>query len=289
MPTFGFGTWRVTEAEAPDTIYTAIKCGYRLIDCAALYANETGVGAGLKRAMDEGLVTRRDVFVTSKLGNDKHAAADVEPACRKTLAELGVEYLDLYLMHWPFARSFGQDPATFRDVPIKETWLAMEGLVRKGLVRNIGVSNFTAKKIGDLLEYASVRPAVNQVELHPLFQQRPLVEFCRKNGIALNAYRPLCFAENGKRLVDNDAIGRVALKHGKTPAQVILRWGLEMGFVVIPKTARRERMVENLGVYSFRLDQADMDEIGKLDAHFRTCTASALFGDMTESEFWDNE
>lgn len=290
MPTFGFGTWKVSEAEAPDAVYNAIKCGYRLIDCAALYNNEKGIGVALKRAIDDDhLVSRSDLFITSKLANNKHAAKDVEPACRQTLAELGVEYLDLYLMHWPYSREFGQDPATFVDVPIKETWCAMEDLVRKGLVRNIGVSNFTIKKLRSLLEYASVRPAVNQVELHPMFQQRPLVEFCRENGIAVNAYRPLCFAGDGKNLVDNQVIKKIAEKNGKTPAQIILRWGVQLDYVVIPKSVKPERMVENIGVYLFELDDSDMAEIGKLDAHFRTCTASTIFGNMTEEEFWDNE
>lgn len=289
MPVLGFGTWLVTEAEASDTIYNAIKCGYRLIDCAALYANEKGVGAGLKRVFDEGLATRADVFITSKLANAKHAPEDVEPACRQTLADLGLEYLDLYLMHWPVSRSFTQDPATFVDIPFVDTWRAMEELVRKGLVRNIGVSNFTVKKLTTLLASATIKPAVNQVEIHPLFQQRPLVKFCREHDIAVNAYRPLCFVKGKQSLVDNEVIKKIAAKHGKTSAQVILRWGIQMDFVVIPKSSNPVRMAENIGAELFSLDESDLAEIAKLDVHFRSCTASTLFGNMTESEFWDNE
>lgn len=289
MPLLGFGTWRVSQSEASDTVYNAIKCGYRLIDGAAMYCNEQGVGAGIKRAIDEGIITRKDLFVTSKLANTMHSAKDVEPACRKTLSDLGLEYLDLYLVHWPFSRAFGADPSTFVDIPVKETWTAMEDLVRKGLVRNIGVSNFTIAKLKPLLEYATVKPAVNQVELHLKFQQGPLVKYCRENNIVVNAYRPLCFVKVGENLIDNDTVKKVAAKYGKKPSQVILAWGIQKEFVVIPKSAKVERMKDNFGSLELVLAEEDMAELAKLDEHLRTCTASEIFGNMTESEFWDNE
>ena len=289
MPLLGFGTWKVPQSEASDIVYNAIKCGYRHIDGAAMYTNEEGVGRGIKRAIDEGLITRSDLFVTSKLNNTKHSAKDVEPACRQTLHDLGLEYLDLYLIHWPFSRPFGADPATFVDVPVQETWAAMEDLVRKGLVRNIGVSNFTVAKLRPLLEHAKIRPAVNQVELHLRFQQEPLVAYCRENGITVTGYRPLCFVENGVNLIDDVTVKKMAAKYGKSPSQIILAWGIQKGIVVIPKSARVDRMKENLGCLGIELAEEDMAELKKLDVHLRTCTASGIFGNMTESEFWDNE
>ena len=197
MPVLGLGTWKSALGDVYNAVKTAIGQGYRHIDCAHIYGNEAEVGQALSEAFDEGLVSRDRMWMTSKLWNDSHAPDRVQPALETTLANLQLDYLDLYLIHWPVAMKKGSDfPLTsdnliaLEDLPISETWQAMESLVDKGLCRHIGVSNFSIPKLESLLETARIEPEMNQIELHPYLQQSPMLDFCRQNNVHLTAYSP---------------------------------------------------------------------------------------------------
>lgn len=198
MPIIGLGTWQSKPGEAYQAIRWAIKMGYRLFDCASIYGNQAEIGQAFSDAVREGDIKRKELFITSKLWNDMHAPEDVKPALEQTLEDLKLEYLDLYLMHWPVAQKKGtqmpqsaDDLINPQDLPVEVTWSAMEELLQSGLVESIGVSNFSAKKLGNLIEKAEVVPAVNQVENHPLLQQNELIDFCQKNDVIVTAYSPL--------------------------------------------------------------------------------------------------
>jgi alcohol dehydrogenase (NADP+) len=241
MPQVGLGTWKSKPGEVKAAVKAAVKCGYRHIDCAAVYKNEHEVGEALTELFEEGVVTREELWITSKLWNDFHRAESVPEACATTLGELNLEYLDLYLIHWPVATGCAGAELT---PPIRETWAAMEALRAAGTARSIGVSNFSAKKLAAMKAHATVFPAVNQVELHPYLQQTELQEYCAREGIVLQAYASLGGQDAGKGvlqkvggpLLEHAATSAAAAKHGVTPAQVLLRWGLQKGFAVIPKT-----------------------------------------------------
>jgi diketogulonate reductase-like aldo/keto reductase len=263
MPSVGFGCWKVPKEKLADQIYNAItKAGYRCIDEAADYGNEKECGEGIKRALDEGAVTRKDLWVTSKLWNTYHRKEYVKQACLKTLQDLQLEYLDLYLVHFPISLKFvpfekryppewihdpeAANPRMEEDlVPIQETWQAMEELVAEGLVRNIGFSNIGVTTLRDILSYAKVKPSVLQVELHPFNTQQKLLRFCREKGIAVTAYSSFgasSYVELGMAAADDSALVNpvvlaLAKKYNKTPAQIALRWGVQRGTAVIPKTS----------------------------------------------------
>lgn len=273
IPFAGFGTWELPKDTAADLVEAAIKAGYRHIDCAMVYENEREVGRGIRNAIDQGLVTRDELFITSKLWNTDHDPKHVEAACRKTLSDLGLEYLDLYLVHWGVAFEHGDDLepldknglAKFSFVPLQQTWRAMEALVQKGLVKSIGVSNYTAPMLIDLLSYAAIKPVMNQIELHPYHAQSALVAFCNAQGVAVTAYSPLGSASTGGVITKDPIINEIAVRHGKTPAQIALRWAVQRGTVAIPKTARIERLAENFAIFDFELSADDMTAIQKLD------------------------
>lgn len=273
IPLAGFGTWELPKDTAADLVEAAIKAGYRHIDCAMVYENEREVGRGIRNAIDQGLVTRDELFITSKLWNTDHDPKHVEAACRKTLSDLGLEYLDLYLVHWGVAFEHGDDLepldknglAKFSFVPLQQTWRAMEALVQKGLVKSIGVSNYTAPMLIDLLSYAAIKPVMNQIELHPYHAQSALVAFCNAQGVAVTAYSPLGSASTGGVITKDPIINEIAVRHGKTPAQIALRWAVQRGTVAIPKTARIERLAENFAIFDFELSADDMTAIQKLD------------------------
>jgi alcohol dehydrogenase (NADP+) len=287
MPILGLGTWKSKPGEVYAAVREAIHIGYRHIDCAAAYGNEAEIGRAIRDASRDGEVTRRDLWVTSKLWNSAHGRADVEPALRRSLTDLGLDFLDLYLIHWPVALKPGVGlPNSAADVlppseaPIELTWAAMEGAVRAGLARHIGLSNFSTKKIGDLLAHCTIRPEVNQVELHPFLQQPALVSYCAGHGIHLTAYSPLGSSDrpasfkapDEPSLMENATIQAIARARGCTPAQVLLAWHVHRGVAVIPKSVHPARIRENFAAADIALTAGDLDEIAALDRHYRFLT-----------------
>ena len=247
IPQLGLGVWQIPNEETAAAVRAAIDVGYRSIDTAAIYHNEEGVGDGVRSAP----VPREELFVTTKVWNDRQGYDDTLRAFDESLARLGLEYVDLYLIHWPAPR---------RDRYV-DTWRALVRLREEGRARSIGVSNFTPAHLQRLIDETGVVPAVNQIELHPRFQQRELRAFDAERGIVTESWSPLA---QGK-LVGDPTVDAVARRHGRTAAQVILRWHLDLGLVVIPKSSRPERMRENLDVLDFRLDADDMARLAALD------------------------
>ena len=279
MPLMGLGTWKSAPNEAGQAVeYALTEAGYRHIDCAAAYGNEKEIGEAFGRVFGGDSLRREDVFVTSKLWDTEHARADVRVACEATLRDLRLDYLDLYLMHWGIAEPKGghtydeNGHLVVEKISIRETWEAMEELVDAGLVKAVGVANFTAPLFLDLFSYAKMQPAVNQIELHPFLQQTRLVDFCQRLGMVVTAYSPLArpgYEEMSERVVDEKVIRTIASAHGKTPAQVLLRWGIQRNTVVIPKSTHPERIKENIDVFDFELSESDMREIAGLERGLR--------------------
>jgi len=268
IPAVGLGTWNSTkEGEVKNSVLTAIRAGYRHIDCAWCYKNEKEIGVALKEAVDSGLVRREELFITSKLWNDFHASNDVEKQCRETLTDLQLTYLDLFLIHWPHTFVEGEELSP----PIQETWLAMEALVAQGLVKSIGVSNFSAKKLHAMKAYATIFPAVNQCELHPVWRQSELLATCTELGVHMTAYSPLgtpdFLASVGRTtaatVINQPAVLEIAAETGKSPAQVVIRWAVQRGTSVIPKSATPERIISNLDVFTWSLTA---DQLARLSA-----------------------
>ena len=280
----GLGTWKATGDTVKQAVKDAINAGYRHIDTAAVYQNETEIGQALQEIFSEGQLKREDLFITSKLWNDAHAAEDVLPALQESLNKLQLDYLDLYLIHWPVAFQkgigFPSKPDEYRsldEVPLLTTWKKMEEAYDQGLARHIGVSNFSQKKLEDLNANARIIPEVNQVELHPLLQQNSLKDYCDKNNIILTAYSPLgsgdrpdtMKADNEPNLFDIPAIKEIGHKHGVSPAQVLIGWHAQRGSSAIPKSTNPAHMKSNLDAGEIELDESDMSVIANLDRHFR--------------------
>ncbi|MEH3147529.1 MAG: aldo/keto reductase [Methylobacterium frigidaeris] len=247
IPRLGFGVWRVEDAQAPEIVGTALAAGYRSVDTAAAYGNEAGVG----RAIRESGLSRDEVFVTTKLWNDRHGTDAALRAFDESLARLGLDHVDLYLVHWPVPG---------RNAYV-ETWRALIRLRDEGRARSIGVSNFTVAHLTRIIAETGITPAVNQIELHPRFQQPALRRFHAEAGIATEAWSPL----GRGALLDDPAIAAIARKHGRTPAQVVLRWHLDIGNVAIPKSANPVRIRENADVFGFALDRQDLAALTALD------------------------
>jgi alcohol dehydrogenase (NADP+) len=304
MPALGLGTWKADPGEVGAAVEEAIKLGYRHIDCAAIYANEAEIGEALARCFDAGLVTREELWVTSKLWNDCHAPEHVGPALARTLADLRLDYLDLYLVHWPVALRHGkllpEQPEDFiplAELPLAATWAAMEDVAAEGLARNIGVSNFSIAKIDDLDAVARVRPAVNQVELHPYLQQPELLDACEQLGIVVTAYSPLGSSDRPPRLREADeprlladpVIGGIAEARGVSPAQVLLAWAIARGTAVIPKSTNPGRLAENLAAAELSLSKAELAAIAGLDRQRRYISGSFWAmdgGPYTLADLW---
>ncbi|NCN82719.1 MAG: aldo/keto reductase [Candidatus Pacebacteria bacterium] len=287
IPALGLGTWKSEPGKAGTAVAAALEMGYQHIDCAAIYMNEPEVGAAFTRTFSKGAVKREDVFITSKLWNNKHHPDAVEKACRQTLADLQLEYLDLYLMHWGIAFKPDKEKQPLDEygmimtepVSIQETWRAMEQLVKLGLVKSIGVANFTTTMLLDLLTYAKVKPVTNQVEIHPYNAQPELVNFCQAKEVAVTAYSPLgSHGDEKNRPISDSAILSIAKVHGKSPAQVLIRWSLQRGIVVIPKSTNQKRIAENAAVFDFELSEAEMAEINKLNKDHRFVDPIASWG-----------
>ena len=259
IPQLGFGTWQIEPEDAGDAVGEALSLGYRLVDTAAAYGNEREVGGALNGSG----IGREELFVTTKVWNSNHGREDTQRACHKSLSKLGLDYLDLYLIHWPV-------PAQDRYV---ETWQAMEELRDEGLIRSIGVCNFNEDHLDRLADETDTVPAVNQIEVHPYLQQVGLRRANAERGIVTEDWSPL--AEG--RPFEEESIKRIAEEHARTPAQIVLRWHLQLGSVVIPKSVTPERIAENLELFDFELTGEEMDLIAELDAGERTGPNPAEF------------
>lgn len=251
MPWFGLGVYKVQEGnEVKKAVETALKAGYRSVDTASFYENEAGVGEGIS----ESGVPREDIFVTTKVWNDQQGYKETLAAFEESRRKLGLDVIDLYLIHWPVTGKF------------KETWRALEELYSDGKVRAIGVSNFQIHHLEDLLKDAKVVPAVNQVEYHPLLTQVELHNYCKERGIQLEAWAPLVRG----RVFDNPILVNLSEKYGKTPAQIVLRWDLQNEVVTIPKSVTPERIQSNMDIFDFYLTEEDMQKISNLNENHRT-------------------
>jgi alcohol dehydrogenase (NADP+) len=284
MPIVGLGTWKSAPGEVYAAVREAIRIGYRHIDCALFYGNEVEIGNAIRDAIGDCEVTRNELWITSKLWGNAHGRDNVEGALGKSLEALGVAYLDLYEIHWPIplkpSAAFPTSGADFHqpaDVPIQDTWEGMEAAVEAGLTRHIGLSNFSIKKMRDILAHCKIRPEVNQVELHPLLQQPDLVAFCAAEGIHLTAWAPLgssdrpdfVKAPNAPVLLENPVIHSIAERLGYTAAQVLIAWHVIRGISVIPKSVTPSRLRENFAAADIVLSEADMESIASLNQNYR--------------------
>lgn len=294
MPAVGLGLWKIDPSAVADAVYQAIKVGYRHLDSAADYGNEKEVGDGIARAIADGLCTREELWVTSKLWNTYHRKEHVEAACCKSLADLGLDYFDLYLIHFPIALRYVDfndryppewlfDPAAenagmqLDAVPLSETWGAMERLVEADLTRQIGICNYSASLLHDLMNYARIKPAMLQVEAHPYHTQEALLRTAQQYRIAVTAFSPLGalsyvsldMATAHDSVLNESVVIAAAQRTNVTAAQVVLRWGIQRGTAVIPKTSNPQRLVENLNLSEFSLSDDEMAAISGLNQNRR--------------------
>lgn len=305
MPLLGLGTWKAAPGEVGAAVREAIRLGYRHIDCASVYANEPEVGAAIAEAIAAGEVRREELWITSKLWCNAHGRENVEPALRRTLTDLQLEWLDLYLVHWPVPIKPGVAfPASAADllppesVPLADTWTGMEAVQELDLTRHIGVSNFSSHKLNDLLAHCRRKPEVNQVERHPLLQQPQLLADCAAAGVHVTAYSPLGSGDRPAALkgsdepvlLENPVIGAIAAEHGCSPAQVLITWQLQGGLSTIPKSVSPERLRQNLAAADLQLTPADLERIAGLDQHRRLVDGSLWLlegGPWTLQRLWD--
>lgn len=284
MPLLGLGTWKSQPGQVKQAILWALQSGYRHIDCASVYGNEAEIGDALEETLGQDKILRReDVFITSKLWNTRHHPDDVEPSLMRTLKDLKVDYLDLYLIHWPYAFRRGDvdfprqadGSILYDDTDYRQTWGAMERLVEKGLVRAIGLSNFNSQQVDHILSMATIKPAVLQVESHPYLTQEDLLAHCRERGLVLTAYSPLGSPDRAWKhpeepvVLDEPVITALAQKYHKSVAQIILRWQTQRGVVTIPKSVTESRIQENIQVFDFSLEAEEMKTITALNKGWR--------------------
>ena len=294
MPAIGLGLWKIARDDTAEMVRSAIAEGYRHLDSAADYGNEAEVGEGLQAALSDGLVSREDLWITSKLWNTFHRPEHVRTACERTLKDLRLSELDLYLIHFPIALQYvdfdtryppewiadpaAENPVMAPDaVPLSDTWGAMEELVHAGLVKEIGVCNYNTGLLHDLMAYSQIKPAMLQIESHPYLTQERLLRAAAQYDIAVTAFSPLGalsylelnMADTGESVLEQAAVKEAAARVDRTPAQVVLRWGIQRGTAVIPKTSRVERLKENQLLFDFDLNEAEMSAISALNRNRR--------------------
>lgn len=310
MPAIGLGLWKIARDVTAETVVKAISTGYRHLDCAADYGNEPEVGLGIRQAIAQGLVRREELWVTSKLWNTFHRKEHVRAACERSLSDLGLDYLDLYLVHFPIALKYvdfatryppewihdptAKHPRMEPDaVPLHETWAAMEDLVTAGLVREIGVCNYNTGLVHDLMATARIRPAMLQIEAHPFLTQERLLRLAQGYGLAVTAFSPLGalsylelgMADVNDSVLEQPVVKAAAARLGRSAAQVVLRWALQRGTAIIPKTSRPERLGENLALFDFSLTEEEMRDFGKLNRN-RRFNDPAVFCDQAFDCFY---
>lgn len=285
IPLVGLGTWKSKPGEVYDAVKFAILNGYRHIDCALVYQNEDEVGKALKEVISSGAVKREELFITSKCWNTCHDTVNVRPCLEKTLKSLQLDYVDLYLIHWPFAYQPGDDlfpkdangATILVDTDYLDTWKGMEEVQKAGLTKTIGVSNFNSKQIDRILEIATVRPVCNQVECHPYLTQDELIAYCKSKDICVVAYSPLGspdrpWAQPGDpSLLDEPKLKEIADKYGKSSAQVLVKFQAQRGVVVLPKSVTPARIASNIDIFDFTLTDEEMKTIASFNRGYRFC------------------
>ncbi|XP_063699758.1 aldo-keto reductase family 1 member B1-like [Culicoides brevitarsis] len=283
MPAIGLGTYKSLENDAYNAVKAAIDLGYRHIDTAFFYMNEEEVGKAIREKISEGIITRADIFVTTKLWPTFHEPESVVKACKRSLDNLGLEYIDLYLIHWPFALKYYADDCYIprdsagnwetTDRDYCDVYKKLEECVKLGYVRSIGLSNFNSVQIQRVLDIATIKPVVNQVECSLQINQKPLVKFCKERGIVVTGYCPLARPEPANKkpaFLFNDEVAAIGKKYGKSAAQVALRYLVEIGVVPLPKSSNPKRIEENLNIFDFKLDEGDLKLLDKFHTGERT-------------------
>ncbi len=284
IPMLGLGTWKSAKGEIYQTVRKAIEIGYRHFDCALIYGNEHEIGQAISDAINNKEVTRNELWITSKLWNNRHKKVDIQPTIEITLDSLKLEYLDLYLIHWPVALlnsvnypKDGSEMIDLKHIPLVETWQGMIALKENNLTKHIGVSNFSIKKINELINETGVCPEALQLELHPFLQQNKIVDFANANNIILTGFCPLGssdrpinrITEGEPKLFENKSIIDIAQEKGNTPAQIMLAWAINRGTSVIPKSVNPQRLKENIEAADIELTPLEMEKINQLDQHYR--------------------
>jgi len=293
MPIIGLGTWKSPPGQVFEAVKFAIKSGYRHIDCALAYQNETEVGRAINAKIDDGTIKREDVFVTSKLWNTFHRKEKVLECCKKSLTDLGLDYVDLYLIHWPLAYKEGEElfpkdkdgNMLTENIDFIQTWKGMEEVFEHGLAKSIGLSNFNSEQIKQILNVCKIKPVVLQVECHPYLNQNKLIEFCKGHNIVVTAYSPLGSPDRPwhdatePSLMDDRRISVLADKYKKSPAQILLKYNVQRGVIVIPKSVTEERILANFKIFDFELTQEEMKLISSFKEVFRYCDLNWLKSD----------
>lgn len=282
LPMLGLGTWKSKPGDVYDAVREAFRVGYRHIDCATIYGNEPEIGQAFADAFSAGDVTREELWVTSKLWNTDHQKDKVRPALENTLRDLQLDYLDLYLMHWPVvvkeSAGFpfkGEDFLTLDEVPLEETWTAMVECKEAGLIKHTGVSNFNILNIEKLCRVEC--PEMNQVEMHPFLPQQKVVDYCKSKGIAMTAYSPLGSLDRNPKtkapdeplLLEQPVVQKIAESHGASPAQVLIAWSLHRGVAVIPKSTNENRIRENFEAANVTLSEDEMNHLNSIENNYR--------------------